>query len=123
MLARQEEPLSKEQEERKLLREKSKEPLYRTVLNTRFRSHCRTLFLVAAALAMAVTIQSGISASRGYKLIAVQKQAEDVERENARLRIEIAQMKSPERIKSIAQDQLGMQVPKKTYFAHDAGNP
>ena len=33
--------------------------------------------------------------------------------------IEIAKLKSPERIKAIAQDQLGMSIPKHTYFSTD----
>ena len=61
-------------------------------LNHLLRSRCRVAFLVIAVLAMLVVIRSGISASRGYMLVATQSQAEAVEQENERLRIEIAKL-------------------------------
>ena len=88
-------------------------------LNHLLRSRCRVAFIVFAVLAMAVVIRSGISASRGYALVATQNQAQQVELENERLRVEIAQLKSPQRIKQIAEDELGMIVPRKMYFPHD----
>lgn len=91
----------------------------RTRLNTHLRSRCQMVFLLFAVLAMAVTVRSGISASRGYALVAVQQEAHQLEQENERLRIEIAQLKSPQRIKSIATSELGMGVPNKMYFAHE----
>ena len=125
MLARQEEYYAEEQhvltpeEENKELRQSPKEPLFKTVLDTRLRSHGQLLFLTMTVLALLVTVGSGISASRGYELVAVQQQAEQKEQENERLKIEIAKLKSPDRIKAIAQDQLGMEVPKQTYFSGD----
>ncbi len=68
---------------------------------------------------MLVVIRSGISASRGYALVATQNQAQQLEQENQRLKIEIAKLKSPLRIKQIAQDKLGMDVPNKMYFSHE----
>lgn len=124
MLARQEEehfaelPLTAE-EERRQLRQAPKEPLFKTVLDTSMRSHCQILFLTIAVLAMLVTIGSGVSASRGYALVEVQRQADALEQENERLKIDIAKLKSPERIKNIATDQLGMEVPKHTYFSQE----
>ena len=88
-------------------------------LNHMLRSRCRVFFLVFTIFAMAVVIRSGICASRGYALIATQNQAEQLELENERLRVEIAQLKSPIRIKEIAENELGMIVPRKTYFSHD----
>ncbi len=90
-----------------------------TVLDTNLRSRARVLFLLVAALAMIVVVRSGISASRGYALVAVQQQAQQLEQENERLRIEIATLKSPQRIKAIATEELGMEVPKKMYFTHE----
>ena len=124
MLARQEEefleqPLHSIEEEQQLLRQEPKEPLLKTVLDTSTRSHAQLLFLTMAVLALLVTVGSGVSASRGYALIEVQRQAEQLEQENERLKIDIAKLKSPDRIKSIATDQLGMEVPKRTYFSHD----
>lgn len=97
-----------------------KAPVIRKVLNTSLRSHCQVLFLVIAVLAMLVTIGSGIAASRGYKLVETQQKAEQLEQENERLNVDIAKLKNPQRIKSIAESQLNMQVPKKTYFAHES---
>ncbi len=92
---------------------------YRPKLNHLLRSRCRVAFIVISLLAMLVVIRSGISASRGYALVATQNQAQQLELENERLKIEIAKLKSPSRIKQIAQDELGMDVPEKLYFAHE----
>ena len=88
-------------------------------LNHLLRSRCRLFLIIFSIFAMAVVIRSGISASRGYALIETQEQAQQIELENERLRIEIAQLKSPQRIKQIAEDELGMIVPRKMYFSHD----
>ncbi|MCR5758415.1 MAG: cell division protein FtsL [Selenomonas sp.] len=125
MLARQEEYYEEEvrvltpAEEEKELRKAPKEPLFQTVLDTRLRSHGQLLFLTMTVLALLVTVGSGISASRGYELVAIQQQADQLEQENERLKIEIAKLKSPDRIKAIAQDQLGMSVPRQTYFSSE----
>ena len=111
-------PLSHE-EEIKSLKVRSKEPLFKTVVDTATRSHCQILFLVAAVMALLVTVGSGVSASRGYALVATQNQAEQLEQENERLRIENAKLKAPQRIKDIAEGELGMTIPKKIYFAHE----
>lgn len=126
MLARQEEEQYDEVEtreqrdrERRELAKRAKQPLYKTVLDKTKRLHAQILFCVMAIMAMLVTLSSGIGASRGYALINTQRQASELEQENERLKIEIAHLKSPDRIKSIATDQLGMQIPKRTYFAKD----
>ncbi|BAL82122.1 putative cell division protein [Selenomonas ruminantium subsp. lactilytica TAM6421] len=125
MLARQEEYYEEEAhvltpaEERTELRKAPKEPLFKTVLDTRLRTHGQLLFLTMTVLALLVTVGSGVSASRGYELVAIQQQADQLEQENERLKIEIAKLKSPERIKTIAKDQLGMEVPKHTYFSSE----
>ena len=125
MLARQEEYYEEEahvltpDEEQTELRKAPKEPLFKTVLDTRLRTHGQLLFLTMTVLALLVTVGSGISASRGYELVAIQQQADQLEQENDRLKIEIAKLKSPERIKSIARDQLGMEVPRQTYFSSE----
>ena len=90
-----------------------------TLLNKPLRSRCRTAFILFTVLAMAVTIRSGISASRGYVLVDTQQKAQMLEQENERLRIEIARLKAPERIKSIAENDLGMQVPTAVYFTRE----
>lgn len=123
MLARQEEYTSPAAEQpisdREAMRREAKKPLFNEVLDTKSRSKLQILFVAVTVLAMLVAFGSGMNASRGYELIAVQKQAAQLEQENERLRIDIAKLKSPERIKTIAEDQLGMEVPRQTYFAHE----
>lgn len=92
---------------------------YRPQLNYLLRSRCRVAFVVISILAMLVVIRSGISASRGYALVATQNLTQQLEQENDRLKIEIAKLKSPSRIKQIAHDELGMDVPSKLYFSHE----
>jgi len=103
-------------EPRKVIRRKKKT---RVLLNTQLRSRCRALFVLLAALALAVTAHSGLNASRGYALVSTQQQTQQLEQENERLKIEIAQLKSPQRIKNIATKDLGMTVPEKVYYSHD----
>ena len=91
----------------------------RPKLNHLLRSRCQIAFLIISILAMAVVVRSGISASRGYALVATQNQTQQLEQENERLRVEIAKLKSPQRIKEIAEHDLGMTVPKKMYFSHE----
>lgn len=91
----------------------------RPKLDRNLRSRCQIAFIIISILAMLVTIRSGISASRGYALVATQNQAQQLEQENERLRVEIAKLKSPQRIKQIASEELGMVVPKKMYFSHE----
>lgn len=91
----------------------------RGTLDRPMRSKFRTAFLLFTVLAMAVTIRSGISASRGYVLVNTQQQAQAIEQENARLRIEIAHLKSPQRIRDIAVKELGMEEPTKVYFGRE----
>lgn len=91
----------------------------RPKLDHLLRSRCRIAFAIISILAMLVVVRSGINASRGYALVATQNQAEALEQENERLRIEIAKLKSPSRIKQIASDELGMVVPRKMYFSHE----
>lgn len=91
----------------------------RPKLNHLLRSRCQIAFLIISILAMAVVVRSGISASRGYALVATQNQTQQLEQENERLRVEIAKLKSPQRIKEIAAKELGMTVPKRMYFSHE----
>ncbi len=91
----------------------------RGVLNRPMRSKFRLAFIVFTVLAMAVTIRSGISASRGYMLVNTYNQAQEIERENARLKIEIAHLKSPQRIRDIAVKELGMEEATKVYYGRE----
>ena len=93
--------------------------LHRVQLNRVLRSRAQIAFVIISVLAMAVVVRSGISASRGYALVGIQQQVINLEQENERLKVEIAKLKSPARIREIAINELGMEIPKKMYFSHD----
>ena len=99
--------------------EPSKEPLIRREVNTNLRNCLRAIFFLIAFGAMVVTLLGGISANNGYTLLETQQNADQLEQENERLKIEIAQLKSPARIEAIAVEQLHMQVPQNIYFSHE----
>ena len=99
--------------------EPPKEPLIRREVNTNLRNCLRAIFFMIAFGAMVVTLLGGISANNGYTLLETQQNADQLEQENERLKIEIAQLKSPARIEAIAVDQLHMQVPQNMYFSHE----
>ena len=95
------------------------EPLLHRELNTNLRNCLRAIFFLIAFGAMAVTLLGGISAKSGYTLLETQQTADQLEQENERLKIEIAQLKSPSRIEAIAVQQLHMQVPQHMYFSYE----
>ena len=70
-------------------------------------------------MGMALTTCSSMGARRGYELVQAQQAAVRLEQQNEQLRIEIARLKSPQRIQSIAAKDLGMVIPKQVYFASD----
>lgn len=86
-------------------------------INTSLRSKCFAIVVVTALMAAVVLVGNQIIASRGYALVQARQSAEKLELENEHLKVEIAQMKSPQRIKDIAIRKLGMVVPKDVYFA------
>jgi cell division protein FtsL len=74
------------------------------------------LIVLLAAVAMIVTVQSESLVRSGYNLVELKQQAAKLEKENELLRLDIAKMKSPERIEQIATQNMGMVVPKNTYY-------
>ncbi|WP_294160542.1 cell division protein FtsL [uncultured Selenomonas sp.] len=95
-------------------------PRPRVMLNQKWRSRLTWSILIVAVLALALTMRAGLSANRGYALVKTQQQAAQIEQENERLKIDIAKLKSPKRIKDIATSRLGMEVPQNVYFTHKA---
>ena len=62
-------------------------------------------------------MRSGVAATNAYHLNQLKNQSTKLETENARLHLEIAHLKSPERIQSIATKDLGMILPDKFFFS------
>ncbi|MBQ1470046.1 MAG: cell division protein FtsL [Schwartzia sp.] len=86
-------------------------------INTNLRFRVGVL-AVALTLTASITVaRTVINATRGYELVQTQNQAAQLERENKQLELQIAEMRSPERIKNIATNDLGMSVPRDVYFA------
>lgn len=86
-------------------------------LDRRLRAKGLVLFLLFAALAMCATARSERIVSEGYALVRMRSEADQLARENDHLRLEIARLKAPQRIRQIAVSQLGMIVPEDVYFA------
>lgn len=86
-------------------------------LNNALRTRCMILFVITTVLAVFFILRSGMAASEAYHLNQMKGQATVLETENARLHLEIAHLKSPERIQQIAQQELGMILPDKFFFS------
>ncbi|MBP2651448.1 MAG: cell division protein FtsL [Firmicutes bacterium] len=85
--------------------------------NWQLRSKCLKLVAVAIMAAMVVTLHSEAMVRSGYSLVQMKKEAAKLEKENDLLRLEIAKLKSPERVAKIATSELGLVKPKNAYFA------
>ncbi len=85
-------------------------------LNNALRSRCIVLFVMVTALAVFI-LRSGVAASSAYNLSQMKSQVSRLEMENARLHLDIAHLKSPERIQAIATQELGMILPDKFFFS------
>jgi cell division protein FtsL len=81
------------------------------------RKQCLQLIALAAALAMLITVHSEIIVRAGYDLMDMKVQVAKMEKENDLLRLEVAKLKSPQRIQQIATTKLGMVQPQNTYYA------
>ena len=85
--------------------------------NVRLRSKCFTLIVIAVVMGMFAAVQSAAVARAGYGLVQAKADVAKAEKENELLRLEVARLKSPQRIETIAVQHLGMVQPKKAYYA------
>ncbi|MCR5559822.1 septum formation initiator family protein [Schwartzia sp. (in: firmicutes)] len=92
-------------------------PKNRPHINSNLRFRIGVIALALAVTAAVSVSRTVISATRGYELVQTQNQAAQLEKENKQLELQIAEMRSPERIKNIATNDLGMSVPRDVYFA------
>jgi cell division protein FtsL len=68
-------------------------------------------------MAMLVTMQSASIVNAGYELVQIKAQMAALEKNNDQLKLDIAKLKSPQRIQAIATQDLGMIIPKSVYYA------
>lgn len=85
--------------------------------DTSIKRNYMLFVLLIAVAAMLVTIQNEMLVRAGYDLVEMKGQMAKMEKENELLRLDIAKLKSPDRIQQIATKQLGMIVPAQTYYA------
>lgn len=79
------------------------------------RTECLISAVLVGLLAMFVTWGSSAIVKAGYELVQARACLTKLEKQNELLRLEMAQMKSPQRIQSIATGQLGMIKPQSVY--------
>lgn len=99
-----------------------KRPSRQRVLNRTLRRKCLMVAMLFAVLAILTTVRSETIVTEGYGLVQVRQETMRLEQENERLGLEIAKLKSPERIRQYAMEKLGMVMPKDVYFAAQSGN-
>lgn len=85
--------------------------------NKRLRAKCLILVAIATLIAVVTTMQRAAIVQAGYDLVKVKSQVAKIDKENALLRLDIAKLKSPQRIEEFATKELGMIIPKNAYYA------
>ncbi len=81
------------------------------------RTECLLSAILIGVLALFVTWGSSAIVKSGYELVQSRASLIKMEAENELLRLELAQLKSPERIRKIAVGQLGLVRPNVVYMA------
>ena len=89
----------------------------RAVRRSNLRGKAVILLLLITAVAGIITFEASVIASKGIEIVNIRTEAAKLELENSQLKISNAQMKSPQRIKAIDQQRLGMTVADQVYFA------
>jgi len=86
-------------------------------LDAPLRRNCLVLVVVISLMAMIMTIQSELLVRSGYELVETKQQIATIEKENAVFQLDVAKLKSPNRIEQIATNQLGMVLPSVVYHS------
>jgi cell division protein FtsB len=81
------------------------------------RTECLVSAFAIGLLAMFVTWGSSAIVKAGYDLVQARACLTKMEKQNEVLRLEMAQLKAPQRIQNIAVRQLGMIKPQAVYVA------
>lgn len=87
------------------------------IINTVLRQRCFWLAALVFLMVVLLLVQREVIVREGYTLVAAKGQITKMEKQNEQLRVEIAQLKSPQRIQGIAISQLGMVVPQNILYA------
>lgn len=86
------------------------------------RTECVVSAIIVGLLAMFVTWGSSSIVKAGYELVQARACLTRVEKQNELLRLEMARLKSPQRIQTIATTQLGMIKPQAVYIVAKESN-
>lgn len=89
----------------------------------RLRTRLGSIFLGMTLLAMAGAMASEHIVSLGYDVVKTKAQILSLEKENEQLQLEIAQLRSPQRIQAIATREMGMVTPQNLYCAQPPAAP
>jgi len=81
------------------------------------RTECLVSAILVGLLAMFVTWGSSAIVNAGYELVQARACLTKIEKQNELLQLEMARLKSPQRIQTIAVDQLRMVNPQTVYVA------
>ena len=84
-------------------------------VNNELRKKCCAFVVLLMVIAGIATLQSERIISSGYHCVKLQAELRDVEQRNEQLRVEIAKLRSLDRIQTIATTDLGMTTPKAIY--------
>lgn len=103
------------EEEQQQIAQSSDQGLLRK--NAKLRIKCFLMVTMIAIAAMFVTVRSEAIIRAGYELVQTKAQVIKYEKENEALRLEIAKLRSPQRIQHIATTQFGMVSPQNVYYA------
>lgn len=99
------------------------EPAYEAEVSAERRPAVSTshleVFIAVGVLAMVLGVfyfLSGYAAQRSYDMQELRTEIIALEKQNAVIRLDVARMESPARIQSIAETELGMQVPRRAIY-------
>ncbi|GMA99705.1 cell division protein FtsL [Pelosinus sp. IPA-1] len=81
------------------------------------RVKCLTTVMIVAVAAFFLTVSSEAIIRSGYELVKMKSQVVKLEKENELLQLDIAKLRSPQRIQTIATSELGMVMPQSIYRA------
>lgn len=86
-------------------------------LDIALRARCLATVILLVAIAIVATVRSEAIVRNGYDLVQMKSKTLSLQKENELLRLDIAKLKSPQRIQAIATTELGMVMPQGVYCA------